>query len=52
MTRMNSEAMMQANGGKYRYQCTNCGSKARTAVGMILHLATNHLGIAGWKKIG
>ncbi|MBO4877559.1 MAG: hypothetical protein J5501_06115 [Ruminococcus sp.] len=50
MTRMSSETMMQANGGKYRYQCLKCGSKSRTLVAMVLHMATNHLG-GPFKKI-
>lgn len=51
MNIMSAETMLQANGGKYRYKCTRCGSKTRSVVGMILHIATYHLGNASWRKI-
>ncbi|MBO4877558.1 MAG: hypothetical protein J5501_06110 [Ruminococcus sp.] len=50
MTTMTAETMIQANGGKYRYQCLQCDSKARTKIAMLMHVITNHLG-GRFKKI-
>ena len=45
MTKMTTETMMQANGGKAKYRCTYCGAKLRNTFMTILHVvATGHRG--------
>ncbi len=41
MRTMNSKEMMEANGGKYRYQCVECGKKCRTWVAVVGHVLSN-----------
>ncbi|MBO4877560.1 MAG: hypothetical protein J5501_06120 [Ruminococcus sp.] len=42
MTKMTTETMMQANGGKYRYRCSRCGRKFRTWIAIKIHNAVHH----------
>ena len=38
MRTMSTTAMMEANGGKYRYECVRCGKRFRTWVGALGHV--------------
>ena len=47
MRKMNSEEMMQVNGGRYRYVCIVCGKKFRTSLVATIHGQFRH----GWEYI-
>lgn len=47
MRKMNSEEMMQVNGGRYHYICIACGKKFHTSFVATIHGQFRH----GWSNI-
>lgn len=46
MRTMTSKELMNANGGWYRFKCSECGEGTHTKFGMKLHILLLHLGMA------